>query len=1199
MPKITKEEVESFLHGSNPMERIVKIECGYDDNKAAVYYRDENGKKQVQMDDFFPFCWAKQSAARRLYNGNRDRIKGKMAEYGISCCGLRTQKDDGTEPERMKNGYRVLFYANHPMTYQSFQRFFEEGGVPLSSRKKDGTIGEEERNYVTVSPNEQYMIWTGKRLFKGYEDYDELVRMQWDLETTGLDPQKDIIEQIGLRTNKGFEKIIPITGTTREERLKSQRDAMLEQYHIMREIDPDVMSGYNSENFDWYFEEEQWKKYGTTLQDASATELRFGAYKRKRESILKLGGEMERYRPTIVGSINITDGLHAVRRAMALDSNIKSATLKKISKDFNLKKPNRVYVPGLSISDIYNDNEEHYAFCETDGDWYLYQPNDDEEEESSFTLEYFQKLLDNDKEIVDEATGEILVERSYDENETAEHLLQLHTSKNKKNPSEGFKKGFDGNKFTMYKRSVLLDDYKLVSGRFIVERYLMDDLYETDAVELQFNQSNFQVGKLLPVSYERAATMGTAGIWKYIMLAWSFEHDLAIPEAENAKLEIGGLSRLMNVGWNGKLISDNDDEDEDNGGVYKFDYNSMYPTIEITNDYRVEEDITNVMITMLQYMLSTREKYKGEKKRWGKEADRLKESLEGETDKNKIAEIKNQITIAKRNKGKYDKLQLPFKITCNAWFGSVSSNVFYWNSANVGSHITGCGRQLFRLLIKHMQGLGYQPLVGDTDGLNFAAPDKFRYTKDNPYYCNGLGRNGKPGKVYTGAEADIQEFEDMYLRGMLGIEIDEVIPASIYIKRKNYLDLLDDGSVKMVGNSVKSKKMPVYIEKFLNNGVKLLLNGKGREFIESYYDYIDKIYNYKIPLRDIASVGKIKTSIEEYKKACKELTKGGTKKSRQAWYELVIKEGMSVDMGDTIYFINTGKKKSDSDVQRVTKYMRLINGIETDVSKQMNSEFEKIKRAAKGNPDAEKAWKEKYKNLGGYVKATYKDVYEKDVLNFSCVMLDRSIVEDEEDHFCDEGLEYNVEKYIEAFNKRISILFVCFDKTMRETLNEKGKVISNILISNPKDRKIFTDEQCKLVSGQPLNETDQDKVEDVLTMEDKELKFWTSIDEKPPYIDECGQDWEDVKKDYLDRMEVLKQEGVRDEVADFKRIIDNLKPEAIEAFIEEGELPEAIMNLCYLDTGSNNLMSKKYGVAIGTLYDIIDKTEGENDEDDE
>jgi hypothetical protein len=42
--------------------------------------------------------------------------------------------------------------------------------------------------------------------------------------------------------------------------------------------------------------------------------------------------------------------------------------------------------------------------------------------------------------------------------------------------------------------------------------------------------------------------------------------------------------------------------------------------------------------------------------------------------------------------------------------------------------------------------------------------------------------------------------------------------------------------------------MPVFIEKFLDTAIPLLLYGKGKEFIEFYYDYIEKIYNYKIPL---------------------------------------------------------------------------------------------------------------------------------------------------------------------------------------------------------------------------------------------------------------------------------------------------------------------------------------------------------------
>lgn len=764
MSKVSKEEVEAFLHGSNPMEHIVKIECGYDDTKAKVYYRDENGKKQCQLDDFYPFCWAKQDASRRLYNGNRDVLKGEMSRYGITCKGLRTTKDDGAEPERMKNGYRILWYAIRPMTYQQFQRFFEDGGVPLSSRNKDGSDSGE-RNYVTVAPNEQHMIRTGKRLFKGYEDYDELVRMQWDLETTGLEPQKDTIEQIGIRTNKGFEKILTITGNTPEERLESQRKAMIEQYEIMRDIDPDVMSGYNSENFDWNFEIEQWKKYGVDMKDVTGSILREGIYKKKREAILKLGGEMERYYPTVCGSINLTDGLHAVRRAMAQDSNIKSATLKNISKDFNLKKKNRVYVPGIAISDIWNDLEEHYAFCEEDGDWYFYDPSHtDGKKKAPLGLEYFQNILDNDTDVVDPESGEIIIERSYPEDTTAEQLYEEYLKEQGVSCGEKvseFKKGYNeqSGKFTMYTRSVLKEGYVLISGREVVSKYLIDDLYETDAVELQFNQVNFQLSKMLPVSYERTATMGTASIWNYLLLAFSFEYNLAIPEKENVKLETGGLSRQMLTGYiSSQSMKNGDNSDEDGGiGVIKADFNSLYPTVCLTMKCKVDVDLMEVMLTMLHYVLTTREGYKAEKKKWGKEADRLKQLLESTANQQEISDLKVKLNEAKRNKGRFDKIQLGMKLIGNSFFGSLSSNVFYWNSTEAGSRITCCGRQLFRLLIVYLtRTIGgdeyrYRPLVGDS------------VTGDTPLYVK------KDGKISIRPIASLFENADVH-RDVLGRE---------------------------------------------------------------------------------------------------------------------------------------------------------------------------------------------------------------------------------------------------------------------------------------------------------------------------------------------------------------------------------------------------------------------------------------------
>ena len=161
---------------------------------------------------------------------------------------------------------------------------------------------------------------------------------------------------------------------------------------------------------------------------------------------------------------------------------------------------------------------------------------------------------------------------------------------------------------------------------------------------------------------------------------------------------------------------------------------------------------------------------------------------------------------------------------------------------------------------------------------------------------------------------------------------------TINFARKNYADLLENGKIKLVGNTIKSKKMPIYIEKFLDKGIRLLLNGQGKEFLELYYDYIEEIYNLRIPLQDIATVGKIKTSIETYKEKCKERTKSGSKRSRQAWYELAIADNLDVNMGDTIYYINTSDKKGASDVQRTTKFYYTENGKKIDYVKNDDGE---------------------------------------------------------------------------------------------------------------------------------------------------------------------------------------------------------------------------------------------------------------------
>jgi hypothetical protein len=78
--------------------------------------------------------------------------------------------------------------------------------------------------------------------------------------------------------------------------------------------------------------------------------------------------------------------------------------------------------------------------------------------------------------------------------------------------------------------------------------------------------------------------------------------------------------------------------------------------------------------------------------------------------------------------------------------------------------------------------------------------------------------------------------------------------------------------------------------------------------------------------------------------------------------------------------------------------------------------------------------------------------------------------------------EYNVAKYVDAFNKKVEPLTVVFSKNVRDSL----------LIDNPEDKQFFTRSELELISGIPRKEGDQDTLEELLTISEEELRFWTS-----------------------------------------------------------------------------------------------------------
>jgi DNA polymerase elongation subunit (family B) len=911
---ISQEIIENFLNGADPEEFIVGVEYDYPTNKIYKIIQDPERGKIVKPDTFTPFLWVGDLVGLGFYNNSKTEQKRAMTKHGILIEKLETGDN-----VRLENGLK--FMVKSLKSYTNLVSFFKEGGLD--------PWGEESRkNFIILTPVEQYLVQTKKRLFKGIEDYGGVYRFVFDIETTGLDPETCKIILIGVKDNRGLHKTIPAFGEDGE------KNCIEEFFEIIRENKPTIISGYNSAFFDWPFILKRAEILGVDVNGLTQIFTKQGM--KEKEGMLKLANEIETYKQHVIWGFNIIDIAHAVRRAQAINSEIKSWGLKYITTYLEKEKQNRIYVDGGKISKIYLENESYYVNPKTGGYKQIGEPG-------------------------------------------TNGLLEKYPGK-----------------------------FEIWTGRKIIEQYLDDDLYETMVVDDSFSQSTFLLSKLVPTTYERAATMGTATLWKLIMLAWSYENKLAIPSKDEKRAFTGGLSRLLNVGYAKNIV--------------KFDYSSLYPSIQLVYDVFPDCDIMGVQKSMLKYFRNIRIKYK---------------HLAGE--------LKDSDPVLAEM---YDRKQLPIKIFINAYFGSLSApHVFPWGEMDSGETITCIGRQCLRMMIMFFMKKGYKPLVMDTDGVNFETPET---AKDSVYIGKGLNELVIEGKEYHGIEADTAEFNDIFMRNEMGLDIDYTAPACINVSRKNYIiKLVKKGKekIKLTGNTIKSKKLQTYVVEFLDEGLKYLLNGDGLSFVELYYDYVEKIYNKEIPLSKIANKARVKQSINDYKKHIQKTTKAGSLMSRQAHMELILQNNHSAGLGDTIYYINNGEKKSSGDVTKINK----------PTKKQQQEYIDKH-----GEP------------------------MPSDYVQVNCYMIPEKDIVDNPDLRGD----YNVPRYLTNFNKRVEPLLVAFNPSIRE----------DILIEDPKDRQYFTKLQCDLVNGFPLKEDGQDKFDEVMTLSDGEVVFWNRVGRDPYFM---------------------------------------------------------------------------------------------------
>jgi DNA polymerase I len=197
------------------------------------------------------------------------------------------------------------------------------------------------------SPVEQYLVASGRTLFKGMV-FEDLRRLQLDIETTGFDPARADAEVIvaALRTEGGHEEVLA------QEAGEADLIARLNQR--LAALDPDVIEGHNLFNFDLPFLAARAARHGLSLgwgRDGSPVRI---AEARAR---FKVGALTMPFTPAYVYGRHVVDTYQQIQRYDTA-GNLSSYGLKAAVEALGLTRPDREFVPGERIREVWASDRE-------------------------------------------------------------------------------------------------------------------------------------------------------------------------------------------------------------------------------------------------------------------------------------------------------------------------------------------------------------------------------------------------------------------------------------------------------------------------------------------------------------------------------------------------------------------------------------------------------------------------------------------------------------------------------------------------------------------------------------------------------------------------------------------------------------------------------------------------------------------------
>lgn len=316
-------EHDEVLFGWDFLPGIVSLWA--DRTGRAVVWRRDGELVRSELDRFRPWVFARTTADL----GALETAAGRSA--------VELRELDG-QPD----SYRWLISAR-----PGFR--LERAVLDAASRRLGGelrSLGQLD-DYVSVGPVEQYLMATGRAYFRGL-DYDDLVRLQFDLETTALDAGRGRIFMVSVRDSRGLE------ATLEAPRAEDEASLIRDLCRLIRERDPDVIENHNLFGFDLPFLLRRAELLGVPLALARQAPggIALPPFEHYNDPYSRGPAERRRKRPSIPGR-ELIDTLDAVRRYDFAARDLPSHRLKEVAIHFGIAASDRVYLPGAEVYDTY------------------------------------------------------------------------------------------------------------------------------------------------------------------------------------------------------------------------------------------------------------------------------------------------------------------------------------------------------------------------------------------------------------------------------------------------------------------------------------------------------------------------------------------------------------------------------------------------------------------------------------------------------------------------------------------------------------------------------------------------------------------------------------------------------------------------------------------------------------------------------